>query len=668
MSRNPYNLSETTHGSVVCHDKTAYTNPISSASSSKVAESMSTGTNYPNCLRKTRVNITALFLALIGINSVLSASPEGAAGAANDASWSAKLDEDIAFYQTTDLGLILAGTKKSLYALDSETGDVMWRRRNLRVDQTDVATVVGTDLVLINHEKDGRSRIEAADIMTGKPVWQSDKLNGSIMHIAVEPESEFAALVLIREAKSHPREGFKRRPTIHVLNLVNGDQLWKRDLGSELEMMPARWSDKDEETEFTLDNYRPPLFLDGRLYLFYEGVTSLDARTGGERIREKFQVNEDGLALTEADPVWDDRYLYASGRGKVRAISRATGRVVWEGKDLGLTPELLLAGGVLYVRTGGQFTQLKDGEVVNRGAYGVTAINSTDGKTLWRYRGADKGITNIALADSNTVLIADRDELIALDAETGKPRVRARHRIERAAFVLINENGQAVVGGKNELAGYELVRSSEAVWRARHEAPGRGVLRTVAAIAARAVAIYFRYGGVATTAFRGARFAAGARSLRWTGLASRVGYPNLTDFAAGAAREYVGTPVRFYGAASRVDRVRRSLQQPRPPDISVDVEDRLLDRLDPAHQLDRLSRFLWRRQRLAVLRGEFMYFYTELEGEGGRGLAGVNLNTGRTERAIKLSDPDYRLTTDEVVGRLFVAKGNTLRSHSLAGR
>jgi outer membrane protein assembly factor BamB len=593
----------------------------------------------------------------------------------SDQGWSAKLDDDIRFYQTTDIGLIIAGTKKSLYAVDSETGDVMWRRRNLRLDQSDVAPVVGTDLLLINHEKDGRSRIEAADIMTGKPMWQSDKLKGSIMHLAVEPESDIAALVLVRDTKGRAREGFKRRPTIHVMNLATGNQLWKRDLGSDLEMTPARWSEKeDEETEFTLDNCRPPLFLDGRLYLFYEGVTSLDARSGGERIREKFQVNEDGFGLTEADPVWDEQYLYASGRGRVRAISRASGRVVWEGKDLGLTPELLLARGILYVRTGGQFTRLKDGEVVNRGPYGVTAINTADGKVLWRYRGADKGITNVALADSSSVVIADRDELIAIDSETGKPRERIRHRIERAAFVLINEDGQAVVGGRNELAGYALGRSNEAVWRVRHEAPGRGVLRTVAAIAARSVAIYFRYGGVATSVYRGARFAAGApgirasASLRWTGLASRAAYPNLTDFAAGASREYVGTPLKLYGVANRVGRARRTLQQPRLPDISVDVEERLLDRLDPAHQLDRLSRFLWRRQRLAVLRGEYMYFYTELEREGGRGLAGVNLNTGRTERAIRLNDPDYRLTTDEVTGRLFTARRDHLQSYSLSGR
>jgi outer membrane protein assembly factor BamB len=490
------------------------------------------------------------------------------------------------------------------------------------------------------------------------------------MHLAVDPEYELVALVLVRDAKGHVQEGFKRRPTIYLLSLSDGNELWKRELESEVEMVPSRWSaKKDEDTAYTLGNYRPPLFLEGRLYLFYDGVTSLDARTGRERTREKFRVNEEGLALTEADPVWDERYLYTSGRGRVRAILRATGRIVWEAKDLGLTPELLLSAGVLYGRTGGQFTELKDGEVTARGPYGVSAIDPISGKVLWRYRGSDKGNTNIALADSTTVLIADRDDLIAIDSQTGKVGSRTKHKIAGAAFVLINEMGQAVVGGRSEVAGFDLKRLNEAAWRARHEPPGRGILRTAIAIAARTAALYFRYGGVATAVYRAGGVAARVSTLRWSGLASRVAVPNLTELATGAAREYVGSQFRLYGAASRVERARRSLQQPRLPNISpgvpVDIEERLLDRLDPARQLDRLARFLWRRQQLAVLRGEFMYFYTDLG--GGHGLAGVNLNNGLTGRVIKLNDPDYRLTTDEAAGRLFVAKGNRLLAYLLTG-
>jgi hypothetical protein len=87
-------------------------------------------------------------------------------------------------------------------------------------------------------------------------------------------------------------------------------------------------------------------------------------------------------------------------------------------------------------------------------------------------------------------------------------------------------------------------------------------------------------------------------------------------------------------------------------------------RIDPSTHLDRLSRFLWHRERLASLRGQWMYFYTSLE-SGGNGLAGVNINNGRTEREIRLSDPDERFVADEVLGLLFTASGERLFSHRL---
>lgn len=325
-------------------------------------------------------------------------------------------------------------------------------------------------------------------------------------------------------------------------------------------MMPAEWSErKDREVEYTLDNYRPPLFLDGRLYLFYEGLTSLDARTGKGRMRERFRVNEEGLALTEADPVFDERFIYTSGRGRVRAISRDTGEVAWEAKDLGMTPQMMLADQVLYVRTGGQFTRVADGETAERGPYGVSAIDAGSGKTLWRYKGADKGITNIALLDPSTLLVADRDDLMTIDAGTGKRRAKVSHEVERAGFVLINEAGQSVVGGRNELAAFDAasdVGSKRAVWRARHNPPGRGVLRTVAAVAARSASLYFRYVGAATTVFGGVQLARTAVStLRWSGLAARASLPDLTTLASGAGRQYVTRRIAVFGAARRVEQL-----------------------------------------------------------------------------------------------------------------
>jgi outer membrane protein assembly factor BamB len=462
------------------------------------------------------------------------------------------------------------------------------------------------------------------------------------MQTSVDPDANLLAVVLAKDAKSRARDGFKRRPLLHVLDLATGDELWKYDIG-EVEMMPARWlEDSGKEVEYTLDNYYPPAFIDGRLYVFYEGVTSFDARNGKERLREKYRVNEEGLALTEAEPIFTESTIYVSGHGRVRAISRQTGDTEWEAKDLGLTPEMVLVNDILYVRTGGQFTRLKDGETIERGPYGVSAIDVRSGKVLWRYKGADKGITNLVMPDRNTIAVADRDDLIFIDASNGKRRMRSSHKIERASFGTLNESGNIVIGGQSQIAAFDTMSGRE-LWRARHTPPGRGIFRTVAAIAARAASLYFRYGGIGMTAFRGVQIARVVTSFSWSGLASRSSFSNLQALATASNRRQRSSGFKRFGIAKRVQ-----------------------DRIDPSRQLDRLSRFFWHRERLATLRGQWMYFYTGLDG-GGNGLAGVNINNGRTDREVRLSDLDERFVTDEALDAMFTASGNKLFSHGFRG-
>jgi len=215
------------------------------------------------------------------------------------------------------------------------------------------------------------------------------------------------------------------------------------------------------------------------------------------------------------------------------------------------------------------------------------------------------------MPDRNTIAVADRDDLIFIDAGTGKRRARVSHKIERPSFGTLNESGDIVIGGQSEIAAFDPVNGRE-LWRAKHTPPGRGVFRTIAAIASRAASLYFRYGGPAMTAFNGVE--------------------NLQALATLSTRRQRSLPFKRFGIAS--------------------------------HQLDRLSRFLWHRERLAMMRGQWMYFYTSL-GSGGNGLAGVNINNGRTDREVRLSDLDERFVTDEVLGAMFTASGNKIFSHGL---
>jgi len=605
--------------------------------------------------------------------------------------WQSNLDSGIRFYQTTDFGIVLAGTEKSLYAIDGQTGERVWRRSTGKINETAVTPIPNTDLILFSRDLGNKSRLEAIDLLSGARIWQSDKVKGDVMQLAVDPDNDLIAVVLVKDPRAKAGEILKRKPVIHVLQLSTGEEIWKRDFDGDIEMMPTRFGENLGDVDFTLDNYRAPLLLDGRLFLFYEGSTSYDARSGKEKEREKFKINEDGLALTEADPVLDASHIYVSGRGKIRAIGRRTGKEDWSAGDLGTAAEMAVIGNRLFVRTGGQFTSIKDGELREKGPFGVSCIDTSNGKTIWRYKGADKGLTNFVFADANTIVIADKDDLITLDALTGKRTGKRGHKIERAQFVLINEGGQAVVGGRDEIAAFPLAdpRAPEK-WRVHHSAPGRGVFRVVAGIALRAVALYFRYGGFATSAIGLARSglsaAAAINSFRWSGLRAHFDSVNLTSLATNAAKNYVSNRIFVYGSAGRSTSLLQrfgglQIDVPNATDIRgkiigkaiekatpdrSDVQESIFDHVDPARQAEKLSAFLLKRKRLAELRSNYMYFYTDLPSPfSKKGLVGVNVHTGEDVRFVLASDPDPSFMTDETTGLLYSANGSRLQAFDI---
>jgi len=232
-----------------------------------------------------------------------------------------------------------------------------------------------------------------------------------------------------------------------------------------------------------------------------------------------------------------------------------------------------------------------------------------------------------------------------------------------------------VIGGREEIAAFDL--NGQEMWRGRYPPPGRGLLKTIGAIAARAASLYFRFGGVASTAFRGiqiARAVSSLTSISWSGLATRSSFSNLQSLVTNSAHSYATNRFKTFGVAARV---RMRINTPTTSDIRSgirdrivehrprNVEDRLLDRLDPARQLERLSRFLWHRDRLATLRGNWMYFYTDLKTTGGHGLAGINIQNGSLDRQLRLSDLDERFISDEAAGMIYAANGNRLLGYSV---
>lgn len=148
------------------------------------------------------------FLILLLLSTVSTAAAER---------WSTKLDGKVRFYQSTELGVLIVGTEKSLYAVDGETGDVLWRRKNVKLDETDVAPVPGTDIVLLNLESGSKTRVEALDVMTGSPLWRSDKVRGAVMQMALDQNANLLAVVLVRDARGKRNRDSSASPSFTSL-------------------------------------------------------------------------------------------------------------------------------------------------------------------------------------------------------------------------------------------------------------------------------------------------------------------------------------------------------------------------------------------------------------------------------------------------------------------
>ena len=259
---------------------------------------------------------------------------------------------------------------------------------------------------------------------------------------------------------------------------------------------------------------------------------------------------------------------------------------------------------------------------------------------------------------------------------------------------MINESGQAVVGGPEEIAAFPINDPKHPeIWRVHHKPPARGILRAAAGIALRAAAIYFRYGGLATSAIGLARtglsLATAANSFRWSGLGSRVGSLDLTTLASRYAQSVVTQRIYAYGSLARVPNLASrfngfQIELPNATDIRgrvigraidlatpsrADVQESIFDRVDPVRQIERFSDFLLRRKRLAELRPNYMYYFTDLGRPfDKKGLVGVNVHTGQDARFAIVSDPDPMFVTDESSGTLYSIDGSKLQAFEILNR
>lgn len=561
-----------------------------------------------------RVGLAYLVCSLL-VGAVLAATAVGAP------LWTHKPSSDIKWYRVTDVGSVLVGAKGALYALDGETGREVWSRADLAgAEEFEVDAIAGTPLVFVS-DTSGKIRkgtkLYALDLLTGQNVWETEKLKGAA--VAVEPvyEKDLVLLVTVENNSAN-----KAKPHITALRMTTGELVWEADYPDNVDLYGiergSKWFPK-----FDLSGANPPVYDEDSVYFTYAGLHRYSLEDGRLLWGVKYDVTEGSIKRGNAQAVIAGDTVYTSAKGQLRAVDKQTGAVRWVSKDFGgAVAEMRLGGGVAYGRLGGAFYDFSKREYVNKKPFGVAAVDTKTGATLWYYEGAKESITNMAvLPELNTVLLADAKNLIGLDSsssgkvrEAFKVKLEFKHNLGAAATVAKvakfgfgglgalgkgggddrdepvalyrRENGTVVVQGRQHLLSFDP-RTRAIVWSTKYEAPG----------------------------------VPGWQKIAMAGLTALA----YTSATATAANSYHGTSENRWANRQRIG------------------------------SLVAYEQFVSKRYSATKQAGNYVYVLTTVKDgkEKGAGLIGVSLETGRGDRQILFKDkePDYQV--DELAGRVF---------------
>ena len=81
-----------------------------------------------------------------------------------------------------------------------------------------MAPVPDTDIILVSRDVGSKSVVEAVDLVSGNRVWQSDKVKGDVLQLAVDPPNDLLAVVLVKQPRGNAGSEVRKKPIVHLLD------------------------------------------------------------------------------------------------------------------------------------------------------------------------------------------------------------------------------------------------------------------------------------------------------------------------------------------------------------------------------------------------------------------------------------------------------------------
>jgi outer membrane protein assembly factor BamB len=280
--------------------------------------------------------------------------------------WQAKLGAsgDFAFSPAVEAGYVYAASANGeLIKLDATNGSQVWRVN--AGEKLSGGVGVGGSLVLVGTQK---GVVYAYDI-AGKLQWKS-KLSSEVL----SAPKYFDGIVIVRTGDSH----------IYGINANDGSRKWVYDRSS-----PA----------LTLRSSAGLVVDGGAVYAGFGGGKLISVRADNGKILWEASVAQpkgvteiERIADITSLPVVDGPLVYAVAyQGKIAAVDRATGRVVWN-------REISSLSGI----------SVEDGRIFVSHALGsVYSLDYTTGKTFWRQAALKNRQLSAPLAMGSLVAVGD---------------------------------------------------------------------------------------------------------------------------------------------------------------------------------------------------------------------------------------------------------------------
>lgn len=541
------------------------------------------------------------------------------------------------WYSMLESGNVMVGTKTGLAMLGGEDGKQIWTRNDLgEIKENEYTELNGTPLVLFADNSgflQRKTKLTAVDAMTGKTVWQTEKMLGFTVEVAPVYQKDMLIFLTVKDNRMN-----KDKPDIFALKMSTGDLIWQGEYPEKVDLYGVEkkkrggagamllGSGGGRSDRFDLKGENPPIFDGDSVYMTYAGLHRYNLADGKLIWKTLYDVTDGSLKNTNGQAILDGDVIYTSAQGIIRAIDKNSGAVKWTTKDFGKggIAEMQLHGDVVYGRMGGQFYSAKKGEWQKKSPIGVVALNKSNGNTNWIYTGANESITNmVVLPNDNTLLIADKSNLIGLDmASQGKVKesYKVKLKFKRAL-------GAMDVGSKVAAIGFGGIGGAFKKGAKRTDNPVSLVRQENGTVVVRGMQHLLAFNPT-------------TKEISWS---NKYAAPGISGW-----EQIVMTAITITAAAISQASEENNFRNGNYNSGYRDNENFL--NLMSAYQ-----QYMGKKYSASKQSGNIYYVLTKIKGDddSGSGLVGINMLTGNAERQIIFNDksPDYEV--DELSGRLF---------------